>query len=119
MIEFAQNLVLLPMKGDGGRDIEGEAKAQSASGPAPSEIDLDELTTRLKALAAKARQSPPARATRKDLAVIAVAIVLSITSGAVTAQYLIPGHPHAPAAPSKSLAHATGSVAVAIGNGAR
>ena len=70
----------------------------------PDEVDLDELIARLKALAAAAQESPPSRMKNRRL-VTAAAIALSITSGAVTGQYLIPGHSRASAVPpSKSFA---------------
>lgn len=100
-------------------DVEREATTKFTPGASPDDIDLDELMATLKALAAKAQQLPPSRRNNKHLAVIVAAIVLSTTSGAVTAQYLIPGHSHAPAAPSKSFAAATPSVATPIGHDGR
>lgn len=86
-----------------------EPAAKTTFSPAPSadEAVLDALLANSKAAATKAEQPPPSRTSNKHLAVIAVAIALAITSGAVTAQYLIAGQPHAPTAPSNRVAAAT------------
>lgn len=80
---------------------EPEANAKFTPAPSPDEAGLDAAT--------KAEQPPPSRTSNKHLAVIAVAIALAITSGAVTAQYLIPGY--SPAAPSNRIATAPSSIA--------
>ena len=72
----------------------------------PDEVDLDQLMVKLKALAAAAQEVPPPRTSNKNL-VTAAAVALSIASGAVTAQYLFPGHPRAVEGPSKGLANAS------------
>jgi hypothetical protein len=69
-----------------------EARADSTPAASPDAVDLDQLMVKLKAAAANAQQLPAARMDHRHLIFIA-AIVLSIVSGAVTAQYLIPGHP--------------------------
>lgn len=125
MTPFAQNVVPLhssenddndrSIESDSAWDAEPEAK-QSTRGGSPDEVDLDELIAKLKALAAKAQQSAPSHRSNTHLAMIAAAIALSLTSGAVTAQYLVPGHSRAAIAPSKSFANATPRAAVPIGN---
>ena len=73
-----------------------EASVNPAPVASPDEVDLDQLMVKLKAVAAMAQQAPASRTDHRHLVFVA-AIVLSIISGAVTAQYLIPGHsrPHA------------------------
>lgn len=73
-----------------------EASINATPATSPDEVDLDQLMVRLKAVAAMAQQAPASRTDHRHFVFIA-AIVLSIISGAVTAQYLIPGHsrPHA------------------------
>lgn len=119
MTQSIQNVVLLHSSENEGNDhsIESdraEPKTEATPRGSSDDVDLDKLVARLKALAAQARQSPPAHRSKKHLAMIAAAIALSLTSGAVTAQYLVPGHSRAARAPSKSFADAT-SRAAAIG----
>ena len=96
-------------------DVQPVAKANLPPGAAANADDLDKLLANLKAAPANAPQTPPSEKSTKHPAVIAVAIALSITSGAVTAQYLIPGHARAPAVPSTSVA-ATPHLMAAIPN---
>ena len=79
---------------------EVEARTSSPSEPARREDDLDRIMVKLKAAAAKAQALPTARKINQQLLIMA-AIVLAMISGAVAAQYLVPGHMHA----SLALAH--------------
>src|SRR6185437_15548628 len=49
---------------------------------------------------------PPARSPARGLIMVAVGIAISVTAGALTAQYLIPGPPPAPAQISRSTVSA-------------
>jgi hypothetical protein len=128
MNAFARNVVPLHASeqgGDGERaagesapELEPETKTNGTAGASPDDVDLDALMAKLKALAAKAQQLP-ARRSNKQRAVMATAIALSISSGAATGQYLVPGHARAAVAPGKGFAATTASVDVTIGNGAR
>ena len=91
-------------------DVEPAAKTKLTPGATANADDLDKLWSHLKEAAANAQQLPSSQKSPKRLAIIAVAIALSITAGAVTAQYLIPGRTRAPAAPSHSVADATPNV---------
>ena len=81
--------------------MESEAKTSSPPGASPVEDDLEKIMVKLKAAAARAEQLPVSGIGNKHL-VIAAAIALSMISGAVTAQYLVPGHTR------PSLAHPSG-----------
>jgi hypothetical protein len=72
--------------------IEPPAKPNASPGQSPREDDLDEIMVKLKAAAARAELLPRESFGNRYL-VIAAAIALSMISGAVTAQYLVPGHP--------------------------
>ena len=92
----------LSAESDTARAEAPEANVPEGKAKSSEDVDLNELMAKLKALAAKAQQSPPPSSGR-HLA-IAAAITLSISSGAATAQYVVPGHSRAPAAPGKSVA---------------
>jgi hypothetical protein len=81
--------------------IEPVGKPAPLPGGSPRQDDLDEIMVKLKAAAASAEQLPRAGFANRHL-VIAAAIALSMISGAVTAQFLVPGHPR------PSIAQSTG-----------
>lgn len=128
MTQFAQNVVLLhgaekdgnsgSIESDTAQEAELQAQTELPPGASPTEVDLDELMAKLKALAAKAQQLPMRRS-NKQRAVMATAIALSITSGAVAGQHLVPGHTRAAAAPSKSFVDPAANVTGPIGNSSR
>src|SRR6185437_9971814 len=94
---------------------EAEPEAKEAPEASPDEYDFDKLRAKLQAAAANA-QLPPSHKGAMQRAVTAVAVAVAVTAGAVTAQYLFPGHPRAPAAPSNSITNSTPSSATPMPN---
>jgi TPR repeat protein len=78
------------------RSAEAEAQTLFTAAASRDADDVDKLLAKLKAMAANAQQLAPPRHRAAHRAAIAVAIALTITGGAVTAQYIVPGHSRAP-----------------------
>jgi len=99
---------------EGAWDVQPVAKANAV---APARAgDTEKLAANRDVVAANATQSRLSEKRAKHFAIIAIAIALSITAGAVTAQYLIPGPARTPAAPSEDVATATPQLVAATPN---
>jgi TPR repeat protein len=92
-------------KHEGAWDVQPVARANPVA--AAKAAAGEKLAPSVNIVAANATQSRPLEKSVRHLAIIAIAVALSITAGAVTAQYLIPGPARAPVAPRNSVTTAT------------